>query len=107
MNRSYRIAGRIAGATLFVSILSSMTYAQPPHRGGLPPGLQKKLERGENLPPGWSNRAVVHKHGYDEPGYSQNGYVESNYDQYESEYVEDKVYRIIKDARDLMSIVPR
>ena len=103
MNRSYRIAGAI----LLASILSSIAYAQPPHHGGLPPGLQKKLERGERLPPGWSNRGVVYGYGDDETVYSQNGYEESSDDQYESEYVEDKVYRIIKDARDLMSIIPQ
>jgi hypothetical protein len=85
-----RIVG-IAGAIFLISTFSSAVYAEPPHRGGLPPGLQKKLERGEPLPPGWSDRAGMDEYGYEEP-YG---------DQYELEYVEDKVYRVIKDVRDL------
>ena len=81
MYRSYPIAG----ATLLVSIFSSTTYAEPPHHGGLPPGLQKKLERGERLPPGWSGRAAVYSYGYDESSYGRDGYVESYSDQYEPE----------------------
>ena len=100
MNRSYRTAG----ATLLVLILSSTAYAEPPHHGGLPPGLQKKLERGEPLPPGWSDRTAVYGYGYDETDYYQDGYAESYSDQYDAEYVEDTVYRMIKDARDLISI---
>jgi hypothetical protein len=63
----------------------------------LPPGLQKKLERGERLPPGWRNRAAVYEYGHDDPGYSQDA----------PEYVEDRIYRIIKDTRDLISIIPQ
>jgi hypothetical protein len=103
MTRSFRIAG----ATLLVSILSSTAYAEPPHHGGLPPGLQKKLERGEPLPPGWSDRAGMYEYGYEELYYDQYGYEEPYYDQYEPEYVEDKVYRIIKDVRDLTDLFPQ
>ena len=103
MNRSFRIAG----AALLASILSSTIYAGPPHHGGLPPGLQKKLERGERLPPGWSHRAAVYGYGHGQAGYGQDGFVEPYSDQYEPEYVEDTVYRMIKDARDLINIFPR
>ena len=103
MNRSFRIAG----AAVLVSILSSAIHAGPPHHGGLPPGLQKKLERGERLPPGWSRRAAVYGYGYGETGYGQDAFAESYSDQYEPEYVEDTVYRMIKDARDLINIFPQ
>lgn len=29
------------------------------HKGGLPPGLQKKLDRGGQLPPGWQKKVCV------------------------------------------------
>ena len=103
MNRCYQIAG----AALLVSIFSSTTYAGPPHHGGLPPGLQKKLERGERLPPPWSGRMAIYGSGYDESAYGRDGYAESYSDQYEPEPVEDTVYRMIKDARDLISIIPQ
>ena len=96
MNRSFRIGS----ASLVALIVSATAYAGPPHAGGLPPGLQKKLERGERLPPSWSARAAVYDYG-------QYGYEDSNHDQYEPEYVEDKVYRMIKDARDLIGIFPQ
>lgn len=95
-----RIVG-VAGAIFLISTSSSAVYAEPPHQGGLPPGLQKKLERGESLPPGWGDRAGMDKYGYEEPYYDQYGYEEPYGDQYEPEYVEDKVYRVIKDVRDL------
>lgn len=86
---------RIAGATLLVLLLSSIAYAQPPHQGGLPPGLQKKLERGKPLPSGWRDRTELYDADHD-------GYAESYSDEYEPEYVEDTIYRLIKDARVLM-----
>lgn len=86
---------RIAGATLLVLLLSSIAYAQPPHLGGLPPGLQKKLERGKPLPSGWRDRTELYDADHD-------GYAESYSDEYEPEYVEDTIYRLIKDARVLM-----
>jgi len=95
-----RIVG-FAAAIFLISTFSSAVYAEPPHRGGLPPGLQKKLERGEPLPPGLSDRAGMDGYGYEEPYYDQYGYAEPYGDQYEPEYVEDKVYRVIKDVRDL------
>jgi hypothetical protein len=88
---------RVAGAVFLISTLSAGTYAGPPHYGGLPPGLQKKVERGEGLPPGWSKKTGMYDYGYDDV----------YYDQYEPEYIEDKVVRIIKDVRDLSGSLPR
>jgi hypothetical protein len=96
---------RIAGMALLVSVLSSTAYAQPPHDGGLPPGLQKKLERGEPLPPAWRDRTEDYGFSQDEAAYGQYDYEESYSYQYEPEYVEDTVYRLIKDTRLLMSIL--
>jgi hypothetical protein len=63
----------------------------------LPPGLQKKVERGGNLPPGWRKKSDMYEYGYGDP----------YYDDYEPEYIEDKVVRIIRDVRDLTNSVPR
>ncbi|MEY6432016.1 hypothetical protein ABC977_06275 [Thioalkalicoccus limnaeus] len=97
----------LVGATVLVLILLPTASAQPPHHGGLPPGLQKKLERGEPLPPGWSDRAGVYEYGYDQAPYDQYGYGQSYYDPYEAEYVEDKVYRVIRDLRDIGDLLSR
>ncbi len=37
--------------------LACVAQAEPP--GGLPPGLQKKVERGGDLPPGWEKKLRV------------------------------------------------
>ena len=109
----------VAAAALLIAIWSSGAYADPPHRGGLPPGLQKKLERGEPLPPGWRDKAGVYDYGYAEPYgdrhgdqgryYDEYGYADPYNEQYgyPPEYPEDKVYRIIKDVRDLLSPAPQ
>jgi len=73
----------------------------------LPPGLQKKLERGGPLPPGWYKRPGMDGYGYQEPYHDPYGYEEPYDDQYESEYVADKVYRVIKDVRDLTGLLPQ
>lgn len=103
MNRSFQFLS----ASLLALVLSTTAYAEPPHHGGLPPGLQKKFERGEPLPPGWSKSAAVYEYGYGEPVFGPYGYEESNYDQYEPEYVEDEFYRIIKGARDFIGNFPQ
>jgi hypothetical protein len=87
----------VAGAIFLIFTFAAPVHADPPHRGGLPPGLQKKVERGESLPPGWRKKAPAYEYGYEEP----------YYDQYESEYFEDKAARIIRDVRDLTNSFPR
>lgn len=81
----------VIGVMLVISTCSSTLYADPPHGRGLPPGLQKKYERGDTLPPGWRKKSSAYEYGYAEPFE----------DQYEPVYLEDKVIRIIKDIRDL------
>lgn len=92
-----------AGAIFLISTFSSAAYADPPHRGGLPPGLQKKIERGQSLPPGWQKKSGAYEYGYYEEPY----YDEPYSDQYEPEPLEDKVVRIIRDVRDLTSSFAR
>jgi len=82
---------RVLSAMLVISTCSSTLSAAPHHGGGLPPGLQKKYERGDTLPPGWNNKSSAYEYSYSDP-YE---------DQYEPEYLEDKLIRIIKDVRDL------
>jgi hypothetical protein len=88
-----KIVFGVSSAFFLLSILSSAVHADPPHYGGLPPGLQKKVDRGENLPPGWRRQA--------------DGYEDLYYEDYEPEFIEDKVVRIIKDVRELATSVPR
>ncbi|MDH5433271.1 MAG: hypothetical protein OEY19_04950 [Gammaproteobacteria bacterium] len=41
---------------LAVSSLATVVDAKPPKDKQLPPGLQKKVERGGQLPPGWQKK---------------------------------------------------
>jgi hypothetical protein len=87
----------VAAAFFLGSTLPPVAHADPPHYGGLPPGLQKKVERGGALAPGWRREPDAYAYGYDDPYYGQ----------YEPEYLEDKVVRIIKDVRDLTNSLAR
>jgi hypothetical protein len=49
----------------------------------------------------------AYESGYNETYYGQYAGDEPYYDNYEPEHVEDKVYRIIKDVRDLTGIAPQ
>lgn len=46
----------LALSALTISALPLHSMAKPP--GGLPPGLEKKAQRGEALPPGWQKKLV-------------------------------------------------
>lgn len=87
----------VSCAFFLFSIFSPAAYADPSHYGGLPPGLEKRVERGQSLPPGWRKKSGMYGYGYED----------AYYDEYEPEYIEDKVVRIIRDLRDLTSSLPR
>ena len=52
----------IAGLCLNVGLIQAHSDKEKP----LPPGLQKKLERGGELPPGWQKKLVVGEYLDDE-----------------------------------------
>lgn len=71
--------------------------------GRLPPGLQKKVERGGELPPGWRKKL---REG-DTLGvrFYRAGRVEPVNARYEKVHVEDKVYTVIKNTREIVDIL--
>lgn len=81
------------------------------HVSPLPPGLQKKVARGEDLPPGWQKKLQV---GYRIPN---NVYAYARrlpndvYNSYphpvgtEDILIEDKLYRITKKTREIVDII--
>ncbi len=127
----------LLGATLLMTIGATTVLAETPYQGGLPPGLQIQLERGEPLLLAWRDRAG--QSGYDDGdddgddddddddddnsyGYSysyseQDRYGYSDQDRYGSaapyddryapEPVEDTLYRIIQDVSDLTERLSR
>lgn len=75
------------------------------HSNALPPGLQKKLEQGKPLPPGWQKKVDIapgdrlHRELYDY------GDVRDIGDGREEVRVEDRVYTVIKDTREILDIL--
>ena len=48
--------------TLLICLgMSQVAVSKPDKEKPLPPGLQKKAERGESLPPGWQKKVAVGK----------------------------------------------
>lgn len=80
-------------------------------QGGLPPGLQKKLDRGGELPPGWQKKLaagqVMEKTVYEqaEP-LPKNVFMTLPPQPHDTEIVtiEDKAVRIIKDTRRILDV---
>ena len=70
---------------------------------GLPPGLQKKVQRGGELPPGWQKK-LREGDTLDVRVYRV-GRVEAVNERYEKVHVEDKVYKVIKNTREIVSIL--
>lgn len=65
------ITGAVCCILVGICIVSSTTYAKNDKQKSIPPGLQKKVERGKELPPGWQKKiargevldAELYQHG--------------------------------------------
>ncbi|MBE0487221.1 MAG: hypothetical protein IBX51_13905 [Marinobacter sp.] len=80
--------------------------AEPPHKDTLPPGLQKKADRGEPLPPGWQKKLDGYERGdYLDAEFLRYGRVRDLDDRRQRVEVEDKVYTIIKDTREIVDVL--
>ncbi|ROU00916.1 hypothetical protein EB809_05570 [Marinobacter sp. R17] len=83
-----------------------VAYAGGHHHDGyddLPPGLQKKVDRGESLPPGWQKK--LHRGDHLPDDYYRYGDVHHVDDRYDRVRIEDKVYRVIRDTREIVDIL--
>ena len=75
------------------------------HSDALPPGWQKKVEQGKPLPPGWQKKVNLapgdrlHRDLYDY------GEVRDIGDGREEVRVEDRIYTVIKDTREILDIL--
>lgn len=95
-----------AGVTaLLLSLGPVSVLAGADHGGGLPPGLQKKVERGEPLPPGWQRRLGIER-GDHLPDYLyRDGRIVDIDGRRQRVEVEDRVYTIIRDTREILDIL--
>jgi len=75
------------------------------HSDALPPGLQKKVEQGKPLPPGWQKKLDI------SPGERLNrdlyeyGTVRDLGDGRQEVRIEDQIYTVIKDTREIIDIL--
>lgn len=84
-------------------LMSIGVHAAPGHNDGLPPGLQKKVERGEGLPPGWAKK--LGRGDYFPQRYYHYGEVSRVDDRYDRIRLEDRIYRVIRDTREIVEIL--
>lgn len=82
--------------------------ARPPgHHGSLPPGLQKKAQRGQSLPPGWQKKLQrghilepdIYRHGVIIRPRDQHGYVTMR--------IDNEVVRLIAATHEIVDILSR
>ncbi|MDX1801299.1 MAG: hypothetical protein R3303_10245 [Marinobacter sp.] len=95
---------QVAAVLLSIAFASPLAaHANPGKGGDLPPGLQKKVERGESLPPGWQKK--LHQGDRLPEDYERYGEVEHEGDRYDRVRVEDRVFRVIRDSREIVDIL--
>ncbi|GAA5191385.1 hypothetical protein [Ferrimonas gelatinilytica] len=71
----------------------------------LPPGLQKKVARGEPLPPGWQKKIAV-GNVIDSRIYNQRKVISRNGD-IVTIGIEDEIFKVIENTREIVEIIRR
>ncbi|MBD3641580.1 MAG: hypothetical protein HUJ18_11355 [Marinobacter sp.] len=94
----------LTAALLGVFTVSIPVMAQP-SGNPLPPGLQKKVERGEPLPPGWQKKLDYRRGDYFDRELLRYGRVYDIDGRRQRIEIEDKVYTVIKDTREIVDIL--
>ncbi|MCM0613711.1 hypothetical protein KFJ24_14595 [Marinobacter sediminum] len=93
-------------ALLGVMIGTAPAMAKSPHGDQqLPPGLQKKVERGQPLPPGWQKKLNYRKGDHFDRELLHYGDIHDIGGNRQRVEVEDRVYTIIKDTREIIDIL--
>ena len=86
---------------------TTQAMASPPGQGHghLPPGLEKKVARGDTLPPGWQKKLQVggvldrdvYRHGVIIGSSRHDGIVDLR--------VDDRIIRLVEDSREIVDIL--
>ncbi|KMQ76849.1 hypothetical protein [Marinobacter subterrani] len=95
----------LTAALLGIGIVGSLPVAAQPPGDQLPPGLQKKVERGEPLPPGWQKKVNYREGDYLDRDLLRYGTVEDIDGNRQRVRIEDRVYTIIRDTREILDIL--
>lgn len=94
----------ILSICLMTLCLGDAAYAKNDKEKKVPPGLQKKVERGGELPPGWQKKL---KRGEKiEPEVIEHGEViETSSDGHVTVKVDDRIIKVIKNTREIVDII--
>ncbi|AOY89550.1 hypothetical protein BKP64_15995 [Marinobacter salinus] len=92
-------------ALLGVLVGAAPAMAKSPHGEQLPPGLEKKVERGQPLPPGWQKKLNYREGDHFDRELLHYGDIRDIGDNRQRVEVEDRVYTIIKDTREIVDIL--
>lgn len=95
----------LMGALLGLTIGAAPAMAKSPHGEQLPPGLQKKVERGEPLPPGWQEKLNYHEGDHFDRDLLRYGNIYDIDGHRQRVEIEDRVYTIVKDTREIIDIL--
>lgn len=94
----------IIGLVSVLALLTSPVFAKKNKHKHLPPGLQKKLDRGHSLPPGWQKKIargeVLDLHTY------QHAEIIIPIDRYGvvSILIDDRIVRLIHATREILDV---
>lgn len=91
--------------TVLAAALAMATPTAAKQGDQLPPGLQKKVERGQPLPPGWQKKLNYRTGDRFDEALLPYGEVRDLGDNRQQVEVEDQVYTIIKDTREIIDIL--
>ncbi|WP_207308775.1 hypothetical protein [Marinobacter caseinilyticus] len=86
-------------------VVSGTSLAKPPHSDQLPPGLQKNVEQGKPLPPGWEKK--LHEGDRMDADLYYRGRVRPIGDNREIVEIEDQIFTVISDTREIIDIMKR
>ena len=92
-------------ALLGAMIGTAPAMAKSPESGQLPPGLQKKVERGQPLPPGWQKKLNYQKGDHFDRDLLRFGNIRDVDGNRQRVEIEGRVYTIIKDTREIIDIL--
>ncbi|WP_203299314.1 hypothetical protein [Marinobacter sediminum] len=86
---------------------ASSALAESSHGGQLPPGLQKKVERGQPLPPGWQKKLNYREGDYFDRELLRYGQVRDIGNNRQRIEIEDRIYTVIKETREIIDVLDR
>lgn len=92
-------------AVIAMMVGSAPVLADSAHGQSLSPGLQKKVERGQPLPPGWQKKLDYRRGDYFDRDLLRYGDVHDLDGHRQRVRIEDRVYTIIKDTREIIDIL--